>query len=1599
MSMRDDDEPNVEELARFLFLEDAISDRRVLIVGHRSLALGPALLELGARRVVMALEDSDLVEQSRALPHIVGLDHRLVREGVLPGDDGAFDLVVDFSLPFSLASGQEWKKDEIRRLLSRDGFALTALPNDALAGLPGFYPRRETLPRRSYRELAQELVESFDVVEVYFQSLLLGFFFGSFEVDPGDDGVAPHTGLMGEEAEPASYYVFAFGNAVPVIADVSLVQMPLARLLKGSPSLFAANANALPSAGAQPSTRETFTSSTEEGAEQSASASDAPVDDAVMVALVEEVAALRSEIVARDDVLHELSVRVPLLRDQVAALVEEIATRTDERDGMARLAEDLEVALVARDQHLELAERELSERRARMLQLEAEVRRATDVVRERTTWVEAGQGAIEQMEQDLVGMTAERDALVHRVLELEGVVVSARADQESRGRRASALADELDEAKSALANAARLLDDARTASRRAAELPALEARLAVVEDERAALAEALDERDAAMRALTEERDRLSRACDEQHEERIRLADGVNALVEARAALQARVDGLVAERAKVDEELAVLRGEADAQRGRVVALESERENLLVVLEERSGATERAAHLDLEKTALATELQGVRERLRSAQASVEERAREVGQARDLFQEIAGQRDTLNQVVVARDRELNLLKTELSARASEIDRLTAEVVELRKSSADLTVLVDEIKGSASSEHQRVVELRQKLDEESRARAQAERDLDDALTMMRDVEQREHEVVAALGERDKLLTTVRADLSTRDEELVALSGALRAHEATVAELEHARRALEDQVQAERVTSNAHEARARAVASTQASLERELAEAGARLASVEDETSRALEALATRERDVREQLAILSQQAATEQARLQVLVDGAATREAEREARLEARASEIAHAAEALQDARAALAVLADEKDALTRALAETEGRVDEMRAALDSERAEHAATRTNLAEATRALDEVSRTAEGLSAEKAASETRTREASEALHTLRDELAAAMALLDEESRTKERLTREHAETVERARGNDGELRAAIAREVEAHSETRLRVDELTRTLDETERTLAALLPREELLTALLDEAQRSATRAEAERALQAEILHEAQRELAKERARGDLLFEELAEAQALLRDGEASVALLRAELEELQGDAALLSREHHASRDALQAAEENLLAEWTRSETLRNQVRALEAGLHDSNARVALHQAQLEEAQAALSEESARASLMGAELDDARATFDRVRADSRDLLERASAERDALRAEREGIDAELRNLREKRSEGLAERDALLATRAALDDEKRSVEQELEQADARADSWETRALDAENKLETAAADAEAARENAVRARRELFESEATRSVLAEELRSLREGEERAADDRRRADDMARLLEVERAERRSLEEQMRAFSSESGEAAQFRTRIASLETEQSNMQGLYDAARERVRALEDDAWRAEEALHAEREERARAEEALRTASAEQARLDDELRSLRESAGQTSTLPREAGDDDVATLREELRAERAHARRLEEEVAGLADGYREAEAARGLLERDMVAVRARIEELEQELTFANDHMSSMKTASDGSRVRDLEELVARLRTDLDEKNDRINRLTQRLVSVEGL
>ncbi|MFZ9887518.1 MAG: hypothetical protein ACO3JL_08450, partial [Myxococcota bacterium] len=217
-----------DQLTPLLFLEEAVHGRRVLLWGVSASSLANYVTELGAASVISALDDDSSDDEELVI--LRDLQVHRSRGGCLPFDNDAFDLVLDFDL-VRLAEGQRASRVvEIDRVLSPDGCALTLLPAGQDLGLTGLLPRSTPPPTLGYGALTTLLREKFACVEVYFQSLVVGYFFGPVEATAVEQGVIPHTGLMGDDVDPASAWLFAFGNRAPAPPPLTLVQMPTAGL-------------------------------------------------------------------------------------------------------------------------------------------------------------------------------------------------------------------------------------------------------------------------------------------------------------------------------------------------------------------------------------------------------------------------------------------------------------------------------------------------------------------------------------------------------------------------------------------------------------------------------------------------------------------------------------------------------------------------------------------------------------------------------------------------------------------------------------------------------------------------------------------------------------------------------------------------------------------------------------------------------------------------------------------------------------------------------------------------------------------------------------------------------------------------------------------------------------------------------------------------------------------------------------------------------------------------------------------------------------------------------------------------------------------------
>ena len=619
-----------EQLSRLIFLEGMIEGRRVLEVGARSPAVARFLLEQGATRVVCAVDDRDLLERLRDDNELDRVDFRAVRPAggsrppgiaqasVLPGDDGAFDLVIDFTLPEALAAGVSERLTDIKRLLSPEGFAVTALSSTP-RGLGMLLDSSAPQPTRlAYRPLVDALRGTFELAQVYFQSLMLGYLFGSFDIEGGDDGIAPQTTLMDDGAEPAGAYVFAFGNAIPVIEDVCLVQVPFDALLDAVLARRPATTSMLRTSLEDKPLRQqesalAFGDRTEHGANVGANAdrddcSFSDDDDGVDIA---------AELVARDLRIAVLEEQLRLVEgqdddgvssDDVGELVTGLARRLDEAVARALVSE----------QQVGVREVEL----VRALAVRDELRQQRDDLAEQLVEVDGERGELQRGRRDLeeallllnlrvveledsaIATDVQRSALQIELLELQtlreherlrqhaerdmleaaiaensavvtelqdalaeaGIVVDGRA---LFGHRAigSAAADHTDTVASRVRASLQerlgaVNDRADAAEAHAATLTLqLEAALKDLDDARAAI----DERAAAVEVARAAGDEAARATDAVDELQAALQLAANALDDAQQALSRRTDDaqrlatavqrLVSERATIKRQLA------------------------------------------------------------------------------------------------------------------------------------------------------------------------------------------------------------------------------------------------------------------------------------------------------------------------------------------------------------------------------------------------------------------------------------------------------------------------------------------------------------------------------------------------------------------------------------------------------------------------------------------------------------------------------------------------------------------------------------------------------------------------------------------------------------------------------------------------------------------------------------------------------------------------------------------------------------------------------------------------------------------------------------------------------------------------------------
>jgi chromosome segregation ATPase len=1163
-----------EHLSRLLFIEGVVVGRRVLEVGTRSAALARFLLELGAAKVVCVVDDREQLEALRRDNELERVDYRSVRPAsgsrppgpasapLLPGDDGAFDLVIDFSLPESLAAGSSERLADIKRLLSPEGFALTALSSTS-PGISALLPGQSSTTI-GYRDLVGALQERFELVQVYFQSLLMGFLFGSFDHAPSGDGIAPQTQLMRDEPEPACAYVFAFGNAVPVIEDVCLVQVPFDALVGAVEERVGRRR------------------------EEAARASPADVEAGAFIdrteqTLIEPHASLAAEVALRDAHIAALELALTDARrhdPHVTLIPNPQAPRGEVSDDepLVRIARELDHAITRAAELEDRAQRQDTEL-IRVLSARDELRADRDMLAEQLVSVDAAHVALRrqlrEVEEDLgltrlriqeledlcVELDAQRAALTSELLETQTILAGERlrANAERELLNAAVAENEsfVQELQEALAaTGVTITDDdddvsisrpmvhappsVFDADRRALEendgstvtvagrlvtslaqrFAAVDERASAAEQERAALSEALARAASEREALSQEhREALAQA---ERGFESRLHDVTKqSVAEARARIEAMAEELTSTQHRLH-----TRTDEAARLARAVQ---------ELIAERAADGQRAATLAAviaRSQTLASEAQRAEDRRRADHRILEEVRVKLEAASREAADLLGQRSVLQDALGARERDWRAL-------VEDAEALRASVAQEKARADSLARAHDDAQSTADSLARETRRLQGAL-QEALARSAAvcaERDALSSALAEGERERAEH--TRALAEAHLARSTAERRAVAADEALAQTIEAARGREQDLladhartrdelAELTTLLLELEAQVADERsqVTDS--------LAQTQrdiASLATTLNERDATIVALRQEftTLQASHtALAADANKALADAAVVSTLTA-ERARLQQELELTQRRATEIEAGLrherDAATAGLAEGRAALDVATASLASLRATIESLTEAHHDALARERDGQTSLEQLKADLAARSTSLDDVTHQLGALRAEVTSLSSARQELLAERADTTSELVDVNREADALRIANDASRREILRLQAGLGEArslldVERGRS---ELLSEESREVsEALSLERARADDLSARLDDAQLDLNRAQARERERGELLEQARHVGEQQRARADGLLAVLSELQDRATQERARGDAFSALLDEAQQVL---------------------------------------------------------------------------------------------------------------------------------------------------------------------------------------------------------------------------------------------------------------------------------------------------------------------------------------------------------------------------------------------------------------------------------------------------------------------------------------------
>ncbi len=215
-----------EILARYLFLESLLVDKRVLELGCQDGTGAIFLKEHGAKQVIGLEREGAALSAARALPVRRGVTFQAVAGKHLDLPDADFDLVFHFELPRQVDT--VWLQ-EIKRVLKPEGWLITALPNTSRSARMRPDRTRSSLP--DLLELIGFLQGAFSWVGVLHQRPFLGSALNSAAPAAGDAPLMMDVGLVPGPEEVAAF-VLVCGSKPASFEHQYLVQLPYQEMVR-----------------------------------------------------------------------------------------------------------------------------------------------------------------------------------------------------------------------------------------------------------------------------------------------------------------------------------------------------------------------------------------------------------------------------------------------------------------------------------------------------------------------------------------------------------------------------------------------------------------------------------------------------------------------------------------------------------------------------------------------------------------------------------------------------------------------------------------------------------------------------------------------------------------------------------------------------------------------------------------------------------------------------------------------------------------------------------------------------------------------------------------------------------------------------------------------------------------------------------------------------------------------------------------------------------------------------------------------------------------------------------------------------------------------